>query len=333
MRVGVFNTIPNARNKFQPYQTGEAADIEFIEFGCQPALEHLHLAAEHQCEALLYYGFHQEGDLFYRTIAEAGVKYICTHSTGYDHYNLEAMKKYGLKAAYVPTYSPNAIAEHTVMLVLSVLRHLRAQVMNVNRHCYDISRFEGREIRNLVFGVVGTGRIGMTTVQCLSGFGPKKIYAYDKYPNPKAQGQVEYVGLDELFQVCDVILFHCSYNKDNFHMVNAYNIPKMKDGVVLINTARGSLFDMEAVADAVASGKIGGLGLDVLEDETAIGGNQSHDHCPVPVLERLLSYPNVIYTPHTAYFTDRAEQEKLMTTVENLRQYMVYGECENELVR
>ena len=190
----------------------------------------------------------------------------------------------------------------------------------------------GKEIRNQTIGIVGAGRIGYTTMKCLSGFGPT-ILAHDPFENDKVREYAEYVSLEELYQKSDVIIYHCIYNEENHHMVNRNTIATMKDGVILINVARGGLFDMEAVLEAVKSGKVGALGIDVIEDEMELRKTPAGAECPIPVLKELLTHDNVIFTNHTAFYTDEAERNMIDTCMENLYSYMTTGECRYELVK
>lgn len=191
----------------------------------------------------------------------------------------------------------------------------------------------GKEIRNQVIGIVGTGRIGMTTVKCLAGFGPEKILAYDPYENPAIKNLVTYTDLETLYRTSDVIIFHCVATAENYHMINAESIAKMKNGVMLINAARGTLFDNYAVLQAVKSGKIGGLGIDVIEGEEKLKESVPEGECPLPELKELLEYPNVVYTHHTAFYTDEAYRNLTETAIDNLLEYEKTGSCERELVQ
>jgi D-lactate dehydrogenase len=288
---------------------------------------------ENGCEAMIYMADHLEGEEYFKKVADCGVKYVCCCSAGYDHFNIEAMKAHGLKGANVPKYSPNAISEHTVMLVLAGLRKFRTQILNVENGNYQVKSLMGREIRNMVIGVVGAGRIGCVTMQCLSGFGPKKIYACDPYENDEVKKYAEYATIDEIYERCDVIIFHTVLNETNYHMINDESIAKMKDGVVLVNSSRGGLFDTDAILRAVESGKIGALCIDVIEDEWKLRKKERFEECPIPVLGKLLEHDNVIYTPHAAFFTDEAERNLTQGTVDNLVSYMESGTCANELVQ
>ena len=332
MIAGMFNTVSGGIPRFTPYIT-EDMDIRLVRFDCAAAPDTLHLLKEAGCDAMIYYSPRKEDDAFFRQIAECGVKYLCTSSTGYDHFNLEAMRKYGLKGANVPAYSPNAISEYTVMVVLSLLRHLRKQILYVENGNYREDGIFGRELRNMEIGIVGAGRIGYTTMQCLSGFHPKKIYAYDPYPNDKVREYAQFVSLPELYEKSDIIIYHATYSKANHHMVNREAIAAMKDGVVLVNAARGGLFDAQAVLEGVESGKIGAVGLDVIEGEDVLTKKARHEECPLPVLGALLKHSNVIFTPHIAYYTDEADRNLAEGTIRNLDEYRTKGFCSNEVVQ
>ena len=214
----------------------------------------------------------------------------------------------------------------------ALLRKLRVQLEHVLRHSYGIAGLQGRELRNMVVGVVGAGRIGYTTMQCLSGFKPKKILAYDMRPNDAVRQYADYVPLEELYRRADVIIFHCAYTEENYHMVNDRTIAMMKKGVVLVNSARGPLFDTEAVLRGLDSGAIGALGLDVIEGEGALRQESGQSAAVRSAVDALISHENVIYTNHTAFYTDEADHNMNEATIENLLQYEKTGRCDNEVV-
>lgn len=333
MKVGIYGTTTDGAKRFLPYKEKYDKHLELIDFGCSPTFENLDKIKEYGCEALIYFNPKHENPDYFEKMAKMGVRYLCTSSAGYDHFNLESMKEHGIKGANVPQYSPNAISEHTVLLMLSVLRNYREQIKRIEKAEYSFDGLMGKEIRNQVIGIVGTGRIGCTTVECLTGFKPKKIMAYSLSENPRIKNLVTYTDQDTLYKSCDVIIFHCAATADNYHMVNEESIAKMKDGVILINAARGSLFDTKAVLNAVKNGKIGGLGIDVIEGEEKLRGTQTGLECPVPELSELLKYPNVTFTRHTAFYTDEAYKNMTETTIDNLLEYESTGSCENELVK
>lgn len=325
----MFNSVRGGIERFSDSVAKYNGDIEFVQYDCPPTLENVEKLKG--CEAFLFSPFKTDGEEFWKRISEVGVKYVVTCSAGYDHFDLAAMKKYGLKAANVPFYSPNAISEHAVLLLLASLRHLRKQLMNVAVGDYALDGLMGQEVRNQTIGIVGAGRIGYTTMKCLSGFGPKKLYACDPHENDAVKELAEYVSYEEICAKCDVIIFHCVYNEANHHMVNADTLKHMKDGVVLINVARGPLFDIEAVYDAVCSGKIGALALDVIEGEEILRRPKGQND--LPILDKLLEHDNVTFTMHTAFYTDEADRNQSDTTLANFNEYRTTGECRFELVK
>lgn len=331
MKCGLFNTVRGGIPRFKPYADKYGNEIELVAFDCTPELENLDKLKD--CEAFLYTPYKPVTEEFWKKLSELGIKYIVSSTAGYDHLNVEYLRKYHIKAANVPFYSPNAISEHTVMLALALLRKFREQIIKVEKNNYLMTGLCGREMRNQTVGIVGAGRIGYTTMKCLSGFSPKRIYACDPYENDRVKEYAEYISQEELYEKCDIIIYHCVYNEENHHMVNKQTIGKMKDGVILINTARGGIFDTEAVLEGVKSGKIGGVGIDVIEGEDKLKKMGGGEHCPLPLLEELLSYNNVIFTSHTAFFTDEADRNLTQSTMDNLHQYITTGCCDSELVK
>jgi D-lactate dehydrogenase len=204
------------------------------------------------------------------------------------------------------SYSPDTVANYAVMMMLMAVRKVKAISRLAQAQDFSLYGVQGREMRNLTIGVAGTGRIGKRVVEMLSGFG-STILAFDKYENPAVKNLVSYVPWDEFLARCDLITLHMPAAADNFRIINAQTLSQMKDGVYLVNTARGSLIDTEALIDAVESGKVGGAALDVVEDE----GGMFYNNLRGEVLTNrnmaiLKSYPNVILTPHTAFYTDQA---------------------------
>lgn len=335
MKVAVFNNIVGGLERFTPYLEPYKNEIELVKLNCPPDIDQLDQLKEKGCEAMFFTNGYKQSAEFFRKIAAMGVKYVCTPSAGYDHFNIPAMKEAGLKGAYVPVYSPNAIAEHTVMMLLSLLRNLRSQIHRIENDNFRLEGLMGREVRNLKIGIVGAGRIGYTTMKCLSGFAPKKIYAYDPYENEAVKEYAEYTALENLYAECDAVIYHCIYNGQNHHMVNEKTIAMMKDGVVLINVARGPIFDNQAILDGIESGKIGALGIDVIEGEEAVKMPPPYD-LTTPFwgqLHKLLSYDNVLYTRHSAFYTDEAYGNLTKTAMENMAEYARTGSCQNELVQ
>lgn len=243
-------------------------------------------------------------------LAKNGVKYISTRTVGYDHIDLEACQKYGIQVGNV-SYSLSSVAEYAVMLILMSLRNVKLIMQRYVSQDFSLKTVQGRELKDLTVGVVGTGRIGQEVIKLLSGF-HCRILAYDVYPNDGMKDYVEYVGQDTLYQESDVITFHVPNLPDTHHMVNQKSLAKMKDNVVLINTARGSLIDSGDLIEAIENHQVGYAALDVVEDEEHIYykdlKNQVIENRHLAILR---SFPNVLLTPHTAFYTSQAVSDMI----------------------
>jgi D-specific alpha-keto acid dehydrogenase len=241
-------------------------------------------------------------------LSEAGVAYISTRSVGYNHIDVNYAESVGISAETV-AYSPDSVADYTLMLMLMAVRHAKSVIRRADVHDYRLNDVRGKELRDLTIGVIGTGRIGAAVMDRLRGFGCRML-AHDKRPRTAA----EYLPLDELLQRSDVVTLHTPLNAETHHLLDRRRIEQMKHGAFIINTGRGSLLDTEALVPALESGRVGGAALDVLEGEEGI----FYADCRSKPLEdtplvRLQQLPNVIISPHTAYYTDHA----LRDTVEN----------------
>lgn len=259
-----------------------------------------------------------------------GVEYILTRAAGKDHLNIPAIREAGLKSANVPAYSPNAISEHTVLLILSALRKLKKQIMTIQKQFFFIQGLRGKELRSMTVGVIGTGRIGTETVRNLTGFGCR-ILACDVHRNSYVETAAEYVTLEELLSRSDIVVLHCPMTQDNFHLIGSASISIMKEGAILINTARGALVDTREVYRALKNGRISAFAMDVyeFEDKTQrkdYRGKELDDE----LLKDLLAMDNVLFTSHTAFYTDEAIESIIDTTLHNLHEWETTGSCVNE---
>lgn len=267
---------------------------------------------------------------FAEKLKEKGIKYILTRAAGKDHLDIQAISKLGLKSANVPAYSPTAISEHTVMMILSVLRKMKQQMKTIHEQYFFITGLRGRELRSMTVGVMGAGRIGTKTIQNLTGFGCK-ILAYDLFENDYVREHAVYVTKEQLLAQSDIVVLHCPMIKENYHMIDSKAIETMKDGAILINTARGALVDTRSVYDALISGKLSGFGMDVYEYE---GKTQRKDYrgkeLDDPLLKELLALDNVLFTSHTAFYTDEAIENIVDTSLTNLYEWVTTGQCQNE---
>jgi D-specific alpha-keto acid dehydrogenase len=241
-------------------------------------------------------------------LSRAGVGYISTRSIGYNHINVTYAESVGLAVGNV-AYSPESVADYTLMLMLMAVRNAKSIIRRADTHDYRLGDVRGRELRDLTVGVIGTGRIGAAVLDRLRGFGCR-ILAYDNRPKIA----VDYVPLDKLLELSDVVTLHTPLTADTHHLLDRQRIAQMKHGAFIVNTGRGSLVDTEALVSALESGRLAGAALDVVEGEEGIFyadcRNKPIGSAPLLRLHRL---PNVLISPHIAYYTDHA----LSDTVEN----------------
>ncbi len=233
---------------------------------------------------------------------DVGVKYILTRSIGYDHIDLNAARELGMKVDTV-SYTPTGVADYAIMLMLASVRKFAHILKRTELQDYSLKNKLGRDFSMCTVGVMGTGRIGTTVLRHLSGFGCE-LLAYDVYENDEARKFARYVDRDTIFRECDIITLHMNANDDNYHIINRDSIAKMKQGAYIINTARGKLIDSEALIEGIESGKLGGAALDVVEFENGLYYYNLMGEVMVnPKLAILRSFPNVILSPHTAFYT------------------------------
>lgn len=239
-----------------------------------------------------------------KVFADYGVKYVTTRTIGYDHIDIKAAKELGLTVANAP-YGPCGVADYTVMLLLMTIRRMKRILERTNIQDYTIKGIQGRELKDLTVGIIGTGRIGRTVLKDLSGFGCRLI-AYDLYESAEVkESGVPYVTLEEMWRQADVISLHTPLTSENRHMINEKTISQMKDGVMIINTARGALIDSQALIAGIESGKIGGAGLDVVENEFELYYyDRKSDILNNRELAILRGFPNVTVSHHMAFYTD-----------------------------
>jgi D-specific alpha-keto acid dehydrogenase len=249
-------------------------------------------------------------------LAQAGVMYISTRSIGCNHINVKYAESLGISVENV-SYSPDSVADYTLMLMLMAVRNAKSVMRSVDIHDYRLHDARGRELRDLAVGVIGTGRIGAAVVDRLRGFGCR-ILAHDSRPKTTA----DYVSLDELLELSDIVTLHTPLNPDTHHLLNRRRIEQMKNGAFIINTGRGSLLDTEALILALESGRLGGAALDVLEGEEGIFyadcRNKPIGSRPLLRLQRL---PNVLISPHTAYYTDHALSDMVENSIINCLEF------------
>ena len=258
-----------------------------------------------------------------------GMKLIALRSAGYN--NVDVQAAFGkIHVVHVPAYSPYAVAEHAIALLLTSVRRIHKAYNRTREFNFSLNGLTGFDFHGKTVGVIGTGKIGRIFIDICRGFG-MKVIAYDRFPAPDSG--IEYVTLDELFARSDVISLHCPLTDETRHMINAAAIEKMKKGVVIVNTSRGGLIDAEALLEGIKARKIGAACLDVYEEEADIFFEDRSGHIlNDELLSRLISMPNVIVTSHQAFLTEEALNNIAETTVGNILSYFENdGICDNEL--
>lgn len=275
-------------------------------------------------------------DLADRTILsrfnELGVRVIALRCAGFNNVDVSAAKELGLQIARVPAYSPEAVAEHCVAMILCLNRKIHKAYNRVRDDNFSLNGLLGFNLHGKTAGLIGTGRIGLATARILTGFG-MRVLCYDIHPQPAAlpAGAV-YCDLATLYSEADIISLHCPLTPQTHHLINAQSLSQMKDQVMLINTSRGGLIDTKAVIDALKSKKIGLLGLDVYEQEADLFFKDLSDQVIADeVFQRLLTFPNVLITGHQAFFTDEALSQISQTTVANIQALLSQQDCPNIL--
>ena len=268
-----------------------------------------------------------------KTLADCGVKLIALRCAGFNNVDLKAAAAAGIKVVRVPAYSPYAVAEHGVALLMSLTRHIPQAYLRTKTANFNIEGLTGRDLFGLTAGILGTGKIGRIMADILMGFG-MKIIAYDPFPNTKwaQEKNIEYVDLEEIFKRSDVLSLHCPLTEETKHIVNHDRMKMMKHDAVIINTGRGALIDSKALVHALKHGHIGGIGMDVYEEESKyFFSDWSTDIMTDDTLARLLTFPNVIITGHQAFLTTNALKNLADTTLENIKAFSSGNELVNEV--
>ncbi len=262
-----------------------------------------------------------------------GVRYIALRCAGFN--NVELAHTCGkLRVVRVPAYSPYAVAEHTMALLLTSIRRIHKAYIRSRDFNFSLSGLTGFDLHGKTVGVIGTGRIGRVFIDICRGFG-MQVLAYDKYPCQALidTGTVRYVPLDELFKSSDILSLHCPLTEDTYHIINEQTLAKCRRGVVLLNTSRGALVDAEALLAGIKSRHVGAACLDVYEEESDLFFEDNSGHIlEDDTLARLISMPNVLVTSHQAFLTEEALDNIASTTVRNLLALQNGDACENELI-
>ncbi len=330
MKVAFFDTKPYDRPSFEKYGAEHGMKIKFFETKLNEDTADLAFGYDAVC---VFVNDTVNAAVIDR-LSEIGVRIIALRCAGFNNVDMKyACGK--LKVVHVPAYSPYAVAEHTMAMLLTSIRRIHKAYIRSKDFNFSLSGLTGFDLYAKTVGVIGTGRIGRVFIDICRGFG-MKVLAYDKYPAESLIGRegVEYTELDRVLSESDIISLHCPLTDETYHMIDEAAIEKCKRGVVILNTSRGALVDSEALLLGIKSRKIGAACLDVYEEESDLffednSGHIMHDD----ILARLITMPNVIVTSHQAFLTEEALDNIARTTVDNIVQMLEHGECEHELCR
>lgn len=295
----------------------EETGIEFVSTSEYPNDDNLKLAERCEILSCTPCDLNKERiDAFYAR----GIRKIATRSIGYDHIDLEECKNLGIEVSNV-SYGPEGVANYAIACMLMAERKIPQIIQRSVVQDYTLKGKLGRDITSETVGVIGTGKIGTTVIRHLSGFGCR-ILAYDMYQNEEVKKYASYVALNELFERCDVITLHANATEANYHMINASSLQKMKDGVIIVNTARGKLIDHDALITYIKSGKVGGAVLDVLEKEDGLYYmDRTGDVIDNDTMAILNAFPNVTLLPHTAFYTEDDVYHMVLSNFESAIAY------------
>ena len=310
MRIAFFSTKPYDRIWFEPMGKDYGYDMHFIEAPFNE--ETVSLAKGHDAVCIFVNDSVTAGMI--DQMCGMGIKALLLRSAGFNHVDIHAAKG-RIPVLRVPSYSPEAVAEYAMAMLLTVNRYTHKAYNRTRDFNMNINGFIGTDLNHKVAGVVGTGKIGQAMIRIFKGFN-MQVLAYDPYPNPNLD--VRYVSLEELMEKSDFISLHCPLTESTRYIVNRDTIALMKEGVYLVNTSRGALGDTEALIEGLKNGKFGGVGLDVYEEEEGLFfEDKSTDIMQDENLARLMTFPNVLVTSHMGFFTVEAMQAIATETLEN----------------
>ena len=328
MKIAFFDTKPYDRPSFERY--GGENNINFKFFETKLNEDTASLAAG--CDGVCVFVNDIVNSEVIDKLASLGVKYIALRCAGFN--NVDVRHAFGkIHVLRVPAYSPYAVAEHTMAMLLTSIRRIHKAYIRTRDFNFSLSGMTGFDLHGKTVGVIGTGRIGRAFINICRGFG-MKVLAYDKFRATDLEDgeNVRYVELGELFENSDIISLHCPLTEETYHIIDEKTLEKCRRGVVILNTSRGALVDAEALLSGIKSRKVGAACLDVYEEESDFFFEDFSGHIVEDdTLARLISMPNVIVTSHQAFLTEEALSNIAETTVKNLVSLERDGRCENEL--
>ena len=328
MRIAVFSTKPYDQEYFDRYAKKE--ELQFTYFDSPLNRDTANLASGF--EVICVFVNDKVDRETIDQLSQFGVRLIALRCAGYNNVDLGAAREKDIRLVRVPAYSPEAVAEHALALILTLNRKTHKAYNRVREGNFSLNKLMGFNLHGKKVGVIGTGKIGATFCKIMKGMGCE-VLAFDLYPSEdlKRQGII-YKPLEKIFEETDIISLHCPLNPDTKHMINKESLSKMKHGIMIINTSRGALIYTPDILEGLAEKKVGYLGIDVYEQEENIFFKDlSEMIIEDDLILRLISYPNVLITSHQAYFTREAMEEITQTTIENIREFCEGRTLTNEL--
>ncbi len=328
MKIAFFDTKPYDKPSFQKYGEEHGVKFKYYETKLNEDTADLAKGADGVC---VFVNDTVNAAVIDR-LCEMGVKIIALRCAGFN--NVDMKHAYGkIHVLRVPAYSPYAVAEHAMALLLTSIRRIHKAYIRSRDFNFSLANLTGFDLHGKTVGVIGTGKIGRVFIDICRGFG-MKVLAYDKFPAKDLDNgdTIRYVDLPELFEKSDIISLHCPLTEETTHMINTDTLEMCKKGVVIINTSRGGLVDAEALLEGIKSRKVGAACLDVYEEEADLFFEDNSGHIlEDDTLARLISMPNVIVTSHQAFLTEEALENIAETTVRNIVEFAETNHCPNEL--
>ena len=325
MKIAFYDTKSYEKESFEKYS--KLNDVEFRFLDTKLNTDTASLAKG--CDAVCVFVNDDVNSKVIDELYEYGVKLVALRCAGYN--NVDVKSAFGkIHVVHVPAYSPYAVAEHAMALLMTSVRRIHKAYNRTREFNFSLNGLTGFDFHGKTVGVIGTGKIGKIFINICKGFG-MNVIAYDLFPDKNTD--INYVSLDELFKRSDIISLHCPLTDDTKHIINSSSIELMKKGVVIVNTSRGALIDAEALLEGIKERKVGAACLDVYEEEADIFFEDKSGHIlDDDLLSRLISMPNVIVTSHQAFLTEEALNNIAETTINNIKSYFNNdGLCDNEL--
>jgi len=326
-KIAFFSTQPYDKSFFNKYNEDFGFELDFFETQLNPQTVILIEKATIVC----VFVNDIVNEAVIKQLAEKGVKIIALRCAGFNNVDLEAAKKYNIKVCRVPAYSPQAVAEHAIAMILTLNRKTHKAYNRVREQNFSLNGLLGFDLFGKTIGIIGTGNIGKAFAKIALGFGCK-VLAYDIVTNDEMiKDGVKFVSLEEIFKSSDIISLHCPLNEQTKHIINKKSIDEMKDSVMIINTSRGGLIETACVIEGLKEGKIGYLGIDVYEQEEKLFFRDlSADIIQDDAIQRLMSFPNVLVTAHQAFFTNEALTQIALVTFSNIKSLLTRNDIENK---